>query len=64
MPDAKEPTAREAWAKRYDEMIKTQPEECTRRRAKPHIDDCGCQWCGKFDEVMADYHQLVHAEDV
>ena len=43
------------WSLRYDELIQSQPGDCTRRRAKPYMDSCGCDWCDAFDEHMMTY---------
>jgi len=42
----------EEWKQRYDELIKSQPKDCTRRRVKPFIDGCGCDWCERFSELL------------
>ena len=57
--------ARVEWHVRYDVLMdQGQPEHCTRRRLKPFIDDCRCEWCEQVDELMMERpHAVVSPEE-
>ena len=42
------------WSEDYDRIMREErPEECTRRRMKPNISDCQCDWCKRLDDLLS-----------
>lgn len=39
------------------------PADCTRRRAKPFVDSCGCEWCKEMDDVLMGRDQPEKHDD-
>ena len=57
------PTVSE-WNERYRAMLdRYTPEGCTRRRMKPYIDSCECDWCRELDDLLMDRPAAVTRQD-